>query len=143
MDGNLIDDVNAELTEAERDREVRILARKLRESGQVEFTFEALNEDTGVRGNALASGNDAEDKRAEDEILERLNRGDLAAWFTAKVTASFGGIESSDHLGCCSYTSFRDFENCETMADMEDQALYQLASEIVDLQLSLAEIGIK
>lgn len=62
-----------------------------------------------VRGNASACGDDAEDKAAEDEILARLDNGDVWAWACVKVTASYKGITGDDYLGGCCYTDTSDF----------------------------------
>lgn len=77
--------------------------RKLTES-EVTFTVELEEEDTPVRGNAMASGDDAADKALEDEIIERLDRGDISAWCCLKVTASWNGLTGVDYLGACSFS---------------------------------------
>ena len=78
---------------------------------EYDIMLEALPETVRVKGNALASGDDALDKEAEDEIISRLESGDVWAWFTAKVTVrDSSGREASDYLGCCCYEDARDFK---------------------------------
>jgi hypothetical protein len=63
--------------------------------------------DLEVRGNAMASDDDAFDKEVEDKILADLDRGVWRAWFDVQVTASFsygeGFIEAHEYLVACSY----------------------------------------
>lgn len=80
--------------------------------GKVNIFLTVEEEICSVRGNVLASGNDADDKEAEDEILARLEYGDLWAWCRVIITARIEGLEELegiDTLGCCSYVDERDF----------------------------------
>jgi hypothetical protein len=76
------------------------------------YDIECLEECTPVQGNALASGDVAEDKAAEDAILERLERNDIWAWCTVRVVARVEGLEivGDTYLGCCSYADEADFK---------------------------------
>lgn len=86
---------------------------------EYDITLEALPETVRVRGNALASGDDTEDKECEDQILQRLQMGDVWAWFTAKVTVrDKSGREASDYLGCCTYEDAEDFKRGGYYLDM-------------------------
>jgi hypothetical protein len=80
---------------------------------KIAYEFRAEEEDISVRGNAMASGDDAADKAVEDEILARLDRGDIFAWFCAHVIArvEIDGVtyEGHDYLGGCSYANEADF----------------------------------
>ncbi len=90
----------------------------------VAYTLEVLPEDIPVRGNAMASGDDAEDKRVEDSILRKLRNGDLWAWCTVKCTAAMGEAQGTDYLGCCSYRSTQEFiQPGGYWDDMKAQAL--------------------
>lgn len=95
------------------------------------ITFDALDEDIPVKGNAMCSGDDKLDMEVENEIIERLNNGDLSAWFCAKVTAEYLGFKYSDYLGACSYRSFAEFINGDYYADMIDSACVGLAELIL------------
>lgn len=76
---------------------------------EVEFTLEIEPEDLDLRGNVLACGDDAEDKKAEDEIRDRLNRGDDTAWCCLVVKATWiyelngeeHTVKGFDSLGGC------------------------------------------
>lgn len=78
------------------------------------YTVSAEQDDMPVRGNALASGDDKVDKECEDEILERLGRGDEWAWALVKVTAAvtLGDYVFSGkaYLGGCSYANEAEFK---------------------------------
>lgn len=87
-----------------------------------------------IRGNAIASGDDAFDKQVEDELIERFNDGDVWAWCMVEVQAEFRGIVSSDHLGGCSYKDEKEFMECNYYPDMVATAVASLADKIADLQ---------
>lgn len=94
---------------------------------EVTYTLECLPEDIGVRGNALASGDDGEDRRAEDAIIADLEAGNEWAWCCVKVTAEWNGFEGKDYLGGCSYASEDDFKQPGGYYDdMKQQALDDL-----------------
>lgn len=77
---------------------------------EVDFEIEVHQDDTPVRGNALASGDEDEDRACEDEILRRLDQGDVWAWACVRVIATCEGFRGeSSWLGGCSYRSERDF----------------------------------
>jgi hypothetical protein len=76
---------------------------------KVEYDFDIEEEDLPVRGNAVHSGDPEVDRKIEDEILERLDRGDYEAWcigvVTATVTVDGVRFASQATLGACSYNS--------------------------------------
>lgn len=80
--------------------------------GTIEYGIEDWPEEVSVRGNALASGDDEEDERAENEILDALDRGNRWAWCTVRVTCRIPGYDAigDDWLGCCSFTNRAAFE---------------------------------
>ena len=75
---------------------------------EVTYRIVAVQEEQPVRGNAMASGDDAVDKEVEDEILARLDRYDV--WATVCVIAECEGFEGRAYLGCCSYADEADFK---------------------------------
>lgn len=80
--------------------------------GKITFRLMIEQDDTPVRGNAIASGDNEEDTRVENEILERLRNGDTWAWASTKCTATVDGldeVEGVDYLGGCSYRDTKDF----------------------------------
>lgn len=98
----------------------------------VQYRVEVLPEDMPVRGNALASGDPAEDKRVEDEIIERLECGDIWAWCTVRVVASLPDsvLEGEKYLGACSYRDLDDFMESGYYEDMRDCALEELQDKV-------------
>lgn len=102
------------------------MIRELRED-EVTFELTAEQDDLPVRGNALASGDDDEDRKCEDEILRRLDQGDVWAWASVRVTARWNGYTGHDHLGACCYRDEKDFvESNDYYADMKQAALADL-----------------
>lgn len=95
-----------------------------------DICFDALPESVRVRGNASACGDDALDKEIEDDIINRLEAGDLYAWFTAKVSVRDNqGREASDYLGCCCYQDEKDFKSGGYYLDMIEECIRQLEME--------------
>lgn len=84
-----------------------------KKSVAVEYEIEIAEEHIPVRGNAMVSGDDAADRELEDEILARLDRGDLWAWCSVRVkaVAADGSIGCSSWLGACCYKNEADFRN--------------------------------
>ena len=113
--------------------------RPLRED-EVRFKISIVPEHIPVRGNALASGDPAIDRAAEEAILARLDQGDIWAWCTVFLTARWRGFDDFDVLGCCSYEDEEDFKRCDYYADMKDRALeelnrkLQLVGELVEAE---------
>lgn len=119
--------------------ECRSLVAFLAAHAEVEIL--ARQDDIPVRGNALASGDDAEDKACEDAILARLDRGDEWAWALVEVRASFEGWKASDFLGACSYASEDDFRTPGGyFEDMRETALRELAGKMEDARDKLADL---
>jgi hypothetical protein len=96
----------------------------------VTFTLECLAEDTPVRGNAMASGDDATDREAEDWVNCQLRDGNEWAWCTVKVTAEWQTFRGVAYLGCCSYLSEEDFRVGGYYESMKDEALDDLNESI-------------
>lgn len=97
----------------------------------VEYTIDCLPEtDLPIEGNAMASGDDAADKAAEDEIREQLESGNEWAWCTVRVTAKWKNWTGVDFLGGCSYTGEADFKTGGYYEDMKKQALESLKASV-------------
>jgi hypothetical protein len=103
--------------------------RNLTES-EVQFKLIVEQDDTPVRGNAMATDEPELDREAEDEILRRLDSGDVWAWAHVRVIASWRGFEGSDSLGGCSYADEEDFKKGGYYDDMKAEALHALNFEI-------------
>ena len=95
------------------------------QSDGIEYQLWISPDDLAVRGNALASGDDAEDKACEDEILARLESGDVWAWAAVTCRAIPVGNDEfwgADHLGGCSYENTAGFLAGGYWADMKEVA---------------------
>lgn len=83
-----------------------------------------------VRG-AFDTGDDERDGEIEDEILSRLDAGDVWAWCQITVRVTWGGYRGEAYLGGCSYRDEQDFvDQGYYYPDMVDEALETLNSEI-------------
>ncbi len=104
---------------------------------QVTYTVTIEQEECSLEGNVMVSGDDAADKAAEDEIRERLMRGDDSAWCSIKVTARLGDFEGSGYLGCVTLTDDYTAEQCA-----KDHGMYAEALEALKLELTrVAQAG--
>lgn len=102
---------------------------------QVNFTLNATYEEVQVRGNAMASGDDAGDKAYEDEIIQRLDNGDVWAWALVKVIAEWRGVETFCYCGCCSYEDEKDFmESSNIYEEMKQESYVDLLNKIKALK---------
>ncbi len=108
---------------------------------QIEFTLECLAEDTEVRGNAMASGDDHFDREVEDKIIADLEGGNEWAWCCVKVTARAGGAKGTDYLGCCSYAGEEEFRKDAYFADMKECAQAELLAALADAHRCAEELG--
>lgn len=116
--------------------ECRSLVAFLDSNALVELSAEG--DSIPVRGNALASGDDAIDKACEDDILARLESGDVWAWAAVEVTASWDDWSASDYLGACSYDSKKDFrQSGGYYDDMRETALRSLAEKLEEQRSTL------
>lgn len=101
---------------------------------EVTFELRIHDEDMPVRGNAMASGDNALDKQVEDEILARLDRGDTWAWCCVEVIAKFRSLQARTFLGGCCYRDEADFKaNSIYYEDMMDEAYKDLLTQWEDL----------
>lgn len=88
-----------------------------------------------MRGNALASGDSFLDKSVEDEIIARLDQGDVWAWADVTVIAevqtdtgeTFSG---EDYLGGGSYKDEADFRRDGYFDDMCWRAREELIKDL-------------
>lgn len=80
-----------------------------------------------VKGNAMASGDDALDARVERKIIRQLEDGNQWAWCTVEVCGHFHGLTASEYLGCCNYKSEKDFvKNSGYYDDMVNSVVAEL-----------------
>lgn len=82
-------------------------------------SFDALP----VRGNAMASGDPDLDKQVEEEITDRLAKGDVWAWASVEVKVTKGYLSESEYLGACCYRDEDDFRRGGYFVDMVETCL--------------------
>lgn len=107
---------------------------KLPTMEEVNFEIIVTNEDLEIRGNAIASGDDDVDKKVEDELIERVNNGEVWAWASVEVCASWRGFKASDYLGACSYQDEKGFKEDGYYDDMKATAFEELTKQIEALE---------
>lgn len=97
-------------------------------------------DDVDPEGNASAIDEET-DARILADIRRRLADGDVWAWASVEVRASFAGFSASDFLGGCSYESEEDFRTPGGyFDDMREIALRALAEEVKGARDVLAEL---
>jgi len=103
------------------------------------FEMSTMPEDIPLDGNVLVSGDDEEDKRAEQLVLKQLESGNDWAWCTVKITCIHieSGITGHDYLGCCSYASEDDFIKGGYLDDMQAQAFDECSTECSRIRKAL------
>lgn len=85
-----------------------------------------FDEDYPIEGH-FATGDDAADRELLGEIRFRLANGDVWAWASVKITATYDGVTGeSGWLGACSYGSERDFRCDGYFEDLRDEAIEDL-----------------
>ena len=99
---------------------------------EIKYKLEVQVDDSPVRGNAMCSGDEELDKKVEDEIIARLDDGDVWAWALVKVTAYVEGcsVVGVDYLGACCYSDEEEFEGDAYHEDMKEEAKSDLLSEM-------------
>src|SRR4029077_7723666 len=101
---------------------------------QCHFSISADYDDNPIRGNAMASGDDAADKKLEDYLINEVNNGNVWAWASVKVECHYKGLTGTDYLGCCSYKDEDDFKKDGYYKDMKNAAYADLIQQIKDLK---------
>jgi len=87
-------------------------------------------DDIPVRGNVSASGDEEEDRQIEEDVMERLDRGDTWAWGSVTCQASIDEFSGYDYLGACCYEDTEDFLRGGYWEDMKESAKEELLSGI-------------
>lgn len=100
-----------------------------------EITIIIRPEDIPVRDNFMCTDDPEQDRKDENEIINRLNDGDVWAWCLVEVRAEFRGLIGHDSLGCCCYANEDEFKaDSGYYEDMVGNAVAELAELIADLQ---------
>ena len=97
---------------------------------EVTFETKVEYEDIPVRGNYMCTDEPELDKQAEDEVIKRLEQGDMLAWCCVVVTATWEGHSAYDSLGGCSFEKQSDIDECVEMHGMKANALLALNESI-------------
>ena len=104
------------------------------------FTIECTPEDAPVRGNAMASGDDALDKEVEDQIIADLEWNEWA-WCVVKVTCRYGRASGAQYLGGCSYKDESDFSSPDGyLPQMKAEAYEECCFDVESIKQSLEGI---
>lgn len=106
----------------------------------VKVTLRAEPEDVPVRGNALASGDEAVDREAEDGVIAALEAGNEWAWCQAVVEVSWGNFRGVAHIGCCSYDSEEDFKKGGYYEEMVEESLSDLNDGIAKVYAEICPL---
>jgi hypothetical protein len=96
---------------------------------KIKVRWDVEEEDIPVKGNVMASGNDEDDHRAEQEVLSQLRSGNIYAWCVMIVTATYKGFTGKAALGGCSYKSKEDLLQDQFEA-MKKDAIHNLKTSI-------------
>ena len=80
------------------------------------------------------------DRKLEQEIRERLARGDVWAWCSVTVEVRWKEFSGEDHLGCCSYESEEDFRSGDYFESMVDEALGDLNQKVLRTWERISEL---
>jgi hypothetical protein len=104
---------------------------RLLTADEVEFGLMADMDEVPVRGNAIATGDDAADREYENEIITRLKWGDAWAWAQVTVIAKWNGFAGRATLGGCSHRDEKEFRRPGGyFDDLKTEALADLNSVI-------------
>jgi len=104
---------------------------------EVDFKLIVEQDDMPVRGNAMASGDDEFDSKVEQEIIDRLDYGEVWAWAQVTVKALWAGFEGVDYLGGCSYKDEEDFTSIGRDGYFQDM----VRASVEDLLRNITDAG--
>jgi len=90
----------------------------------------AMTETLPIRGNVMASGDDAHDRAVEDRTLAELESGNVWAWCSVQVSVVLDGFTGEAYLGGCSYDSEESFRKDAYFEDMVREARDDLARKL-------------
>lgn len=103
-------------------------------TSDMDIRLEVELDETPVRDNVCSLGDPDEDRAFEDEILERLGRGDIWAWCCVRVVVTQDGVTaSSPWVGGCTYkdeAQFREYMFDDMLGEARDELHAQLAGRI-------------
>lgn len=109
---------------------------------KVRYSHLVTESDIPVRGHAIDSGDEDFDLKVENEIIGRLDRGDIYAWCSIQVEASIEGfVGYSSQIHGCSYENEDDLIADTYYEDLKVEALKALQAKIEDVRERLNRIG--
>lgn len=108
---------------------------KLPTINDVTFGFRVKQDEDEIKGNVFDSDDLEEDRKAEEEIIRRIDNGDVWAWCYIVVRAQWRGIYGADSLGHCSYSGVNEFkaDKYKTYEEMKINAFENLIEKIKEL----------
>lgn len=95
-----------------------------------DIEIEAEPDDTRIRGNAIATGDADEDRKVEDELIARLDGGDVWAWASVTVRVRYAGRMEEDYLGGCSYEDENGFKKGGYYYDMVTSCVDRIMARV-------------
>ena len=103
---------------------------KLPEISEVTFASAIEPDDTDPRGNVMASGDDAVDREAEDDVIRQVNAGNVAAWCGLVVRAEWRGFQGVASIWGCSYASEEECLASDYASDLRSDAFDALCCAV-------------
>jgi len=109
--------------------------RRLR-ADEVRFHYSIQEDD--YPGYCPATGDDERDKEYEEEIVQRLDAGDILAWCTVTVQAWWRGPDDEPHrgsacMGGCNYAPDTPLEEIVEDLGLREEAISALMSRLEDI----------
>jgi len=105
------------------------------------FTITPEPEHISVRDGNFELSDGSPDEEQIAAIEKQMEHSEWA-WCSVKVTASWGGFEGSDHLGCCSYKDEDDFAEGGYLPQMQEEAMEDLKRNIRAAGWEIVEAGL-
>jgi len=109
---------------------------------EVIFRVSAEEEDIPIEGNAIASGDDEQDRRDSDEIRRRLAAGDVTAWCVVHVQAEWSGVRASANLGGVSLAPDDLVATFASENGLYDEALQALNARLDEYEAKLEALRV-
>lgn len=110
----------------------------------IKYDYDVSEARSTIIGNAIKSGDDDYDMEIEHELIDRLNNGDIWAWFSFQVKAIlYADNETKDEyktfvgkssiIDCCSYPSYDDFvADTSNRSGLEQEAKCNLKRRVAE-----------
>lgn len=109
----------------------------------LKFSIDVSEDDTPVRGNFMQTDDPEQDTADENEILSRLDNGDMYAWCSVTVTAKFGDLEGSDSLHACNFAANitdKEIEDWVKFEGLKENAFANLMEKAAEIEKQIAAL---